>query len=190
MWYLLFKISLLRRGTGKRLKGILRLGIKKNTIIFTAALAWGEFQSYLVSWLSVLVEWSPGPSLHYWTNWTANLFQTLIVTTRETFFKIKSQRYRGKLTFRWSYIIIIKGYQITTVKLVSKATLIKTTLTLNRNLYKTKKIKVKHKNQWQCFLNKNVLSSVLNVATLSSFLAYSWMVFDNWGAAVENARPA
>ena len=77
------------------------------------------------------------------------------------------------------------------MNLVSKATLIKTTLTLNRNLYKTKKkIKVKRKNQWQCFLNKNVLSSVLNVATLSAFLAYSWMVFDNWGAAVENARPA
>ena len=76
------------------------------------------------------------------------------------------------------------------MNLVSKATLIKTTLTLNRNLYKTKKIKVKHRNQWQCFLNKNVLSSVLNVATLSAFLAYSWMVFDNWGAAVENARPA
>ena len=138
MWYLLFKISLLRRGTGKRLKGILRLGIKKNTIIFTAALAWGEFQSYLVSWLSVFIEWSPRPSLHYWKNWTANLFQQLIIITRENFFKIKSQRHEGKLKFRWSYIIIIKGYEMTTVKLVSKTALIKTTLTLRRSLYKTK----------------------------------------------------
>ena len=38
-------------------------------------------------------------------------------------------------------------------------------------------------------MNKNVLSFVLNVATLSAFLAYSGVVFHNGGAAVENSRP-
>ena len=50
-------------------------------------------------------------------------------------------------------------------------------------------MKVKHKNQWKYFVNKNVLSFVLNVATLSVFLAYSGVVFHNGGAAVENSRP-
>ena len=39
------------------------------------------------------------------------------------------------------------------------------------------------------FLNKNVLSFVLNLETLSAFLTYSGIVFYNWRAAVENARP-
>ena len=39
------------------------------------------------------------------------------------------------------------------------------------------------------FLNKNVSSFVLNVATLSAFFMYSGVVFHNWGAAVENRRP-
>ena len=38
------------------------------------------------------------------------------------------------------------------------------------------------------FLNSNVSSFVLNVATLSTFLIYSGVVFHNWGAAVESLQ--
>ena len=48
---------------------------------------------------------------------------------------------------------------------------------------------VRHKNQWKYFLNKNVLSFVLNLATLSAFLTDSGIVFHKWGVAAENARP-
>ena len=35
-------------------------------------------------------------------------------------------------------------------------------------------MKVNHKNQWKYFVNKNVLSFVLNVATLSVFFGIFW----------------
>ena len=43
--------------------------------------------------------------------------------------------------------------------------------------------------QLKNFPKRNVLSLVLNVVTLSAFLIYFGVVFHNWGAAVENARP-
>ena len=42
-----------------------------------------------------------------------------------------------------------------------------------------KTLNVKHENQLKHFLNRNVLSFVLNVVTLSAFLIYSGVVFHN-----------